>query len=151
MQICFYICRYLCSCFIFSLLYCSTKQRKDMLICDCWSRKQRGKQNSESIWTAQSHSESHILLRACRLHSCHWLAHKSRVISVPLRNETFSVLSVVQKKTSTTEKTHSEDSVRDVFDLNTKWVSCPIYGSCSLYYCLCSSLLAWELSQKRKK
>lgn len=86
----------LCSFIISSLLYKPLHQTKKnkTLISAYYYTKERGVRASEQH---RCHSESHILLPACRLHSCCRLAHKSWVTSVPLRNEMFSPVSVMQK------------------------------------------------------
>ena len=104
------------SCVITSLLCCPTESKeKDANIWSLRHKAERENKTARALGLHRSHSESHILQRASRPHSCHWHAHKSRVISVPLRNETFSALSVMQKKKQVQQKRLTVESQSGMF------------------------------------
>lgn len=110
-----------------SLLVSSSSKEKNPNIWSLLFKRKEENKTVRAFGRQRSHSESHILWRACSYTVVIDSLTRAEWFLSPLRNETFSVLFVPreEKKTSTTEKMHSEGSVRNVFDLNTIWVTSP--------------------------
>lgn len=73
------------------------RREKNVHIGSLLSKRKRKTKHWEHLDSRKAITEASHCFFASRLHSCHWPAHKSRVISVPPRSETLPVYSLMQK------------------------------------------------------